>query len=84
MDNIRRISKYYDKVSEKNKESSQKQYQYVGDGLFRKSTDALIIYRNRYMIKIRGQVDSQDAFFRLVKVYAKFIERVFREQFYKE
>jgi len=36
------------------------------------------------MININGKYESEDVFIRLIKVYAKFFEKLFNESFYDD
>ena len=43
-----------------------------------------MIYNNHYLVKVCGRFESEDVFIRLLKVYAKFFEKIAGETFYDD
>lgn len=84
MDSFRKISKFYNQVAQESKEPESKGFKYTNKGIFRQRADATMIYNNHYLVKVNGRFESEDVFIRLLKVYAKFFEKIVGEGFYDD
>lgn len=84
MDSFRKINKFYNQVAHENKEAESKEFKYTNKGIFRQRADATMIYNNHYIVKVNGRFESEDVFIRLLKVYAKFFQKIAGEAFYDD
>lgn len=84
MDSFRKINRFYNQVAHESKEAESKGFKYNNKGIFRQRADATMIYNNHYLVKVCGRFESEDVFIRLLKVYAKFFEKIAGETFYDD
>ena len=81
-DSFRKVNKFYNTLTNEEKEAETKGFNYTNKGIFRQKVNAAFVYNSKYLLKLEGKFESEDVFIRLIKVYSKFFEKVLDEDFY--